>query len=134
MRTMLVPCCMRLKCLPRTPLLKSRAGRGAKGSSSVAFFILFYLDCSCRAGSDEPDAGGGFSVNDEENTLPARHPDGNVATFVKGMLVVRQGRSQWVVEDGHCFGEGDSVLLEVAGGFCGVIFEDQAWECHALVL
>src|ERR1700731_2802323 len=42
-KTMLVPSCMRLQCLPRTPLLKSSDGRGARGSSSLAFFILFYL-------------------------------------------------------------------------------------------
>ncbi len=68
MMTAFVPCWSRLKYLPRTPLLKSRLGRGAKGSSSEDFFILSYLGCGSRTGTDEADAGDGFSVNDEEDS------------------------------------------------------------------
>jgi hypothetical protein len=114
MRTMLVPCCMRLKCLPRTPLLKSSEGRGARGSSSLAFFIL----CG-RAGSDETDAGGGFSVNDEEDTASRRQANGDKAAFTERVLIVGQCGGQWIVEDGHRFSEGDSMLFNVAGGFGG---------------
>ena len=80
MRTMLVPCCMRLKCLPRTPLLKSREGRGARGSRSLAFFILFNLGCGRETGSNETDSGFGFSVNDEEDAVLSGHSDGDEAS------------------------------------------------------
>jgi hypothetical protein len=45
MRTMFVPCCMRLSCVQQTALLRSKDGRAARGSSSLAFFMRFYLDC-----------------------------------------------------------------------------------------
>src|SRR5260370_41341946 len=79
MRTMLVSCCMRLKCLPRTPMLKSREGRGARESSSLAFFILFNLGCDREASSNESDSRFGLSVNDEEDTVPGGHSDGDEA-------------------------------------------------------
>jgi hypothetical protein len=54
MRTMFVPGCMRLSCLQRTPLLRSKDARGARGSSSLAFFIWFYLDCEADSGKAVP--------------------------------------------------------------------------------
>lgn len=55
-RTTLVPCYICARCLPRTPLLKSRFGLGERGSSSGDFFILAFLGRGGDAGTDEPDA------------------------------------------------------------------------------
>lgn len=55
--------------MPRTPLLKSRPGRGASGSSSVSFFILLSLPLRRQSGSDESDAGPDLNVNDKEQAI-----------------------------------------------------------------
>ena len=131
MRTTLVPCCMRARCLPRKPLLKSRVGRGARGSSSTDFFILFSLGGGSEAGSDEANGLLGFSVDDEEEALSGGCADGDEARFVERVLVVGEGRSEWVFEDGHGLSEGDAVLLQVAGGLLGVVLEDLTVSVHA---
>ena len=53
-RRTLVPGWMRARCLPRTPLLKSRFDRSARGSSSGDLFILALLG-RCDAGTDDLD-------------------------------------------------------------------------------
>jgi len=85
---MLVPSCIRSRCLPRTPLLKSRLGRSASGLGSGDFFILSNLGCGSGASTDKWDAGDGFSVNDEEDAVARGFSDGDPTRFVKGVLVI----------------------------------------------
>lgn len=113
-RTTFVPCCIWLKCLPRTPLLKSRVGRGARGSGSAAFFILFSLGYSSSAGPDKTDARGGFSVNDEENSPFRRHSYSNKTVFFNRMLIVRQRRCEGIIKYCHCLSERDSMFSKIA--------------------
>jgi hypothetical protein len=87
--------------------------------------ILFSLGCSDGAGSDESDSRVPLRVNDEQETLLYGHSDGNEAVFVLGVLVVGQGGTKGIVEDGGGFVEGDSLLFEVGSGFGRV--ELEAW-------
>ena len=50
------------------------------------------------------------------------------------MLVVRQGGTEGIVEDGDGLIEADAVLLEVASGFGWIELEAEAGICHALVV
>ena len=54
--------------------------------------------------------------------------------LVFGVLVVRQGGAERVVEDRYGFIEGDAMLLEIAGGFGRIKLEVEAGECHTWVV
>jgi len=120
-----------LKCLPRTPLLKSRVGRGDRGSSSLVFFILFNLRCDREAGSNKTDSRFGFSVNDEENAVFGGHADGDETVLVDRVLIAGNVELM-VVENCDCFGKRDTMLLEIAGGFGWIELEYLASLCHAV--
>jgi len=84
---------------------------------------LFSLGCGDGAGSDDSDSRVVLSVNDEEQAPLDGPADGDPAVFIVRVLVVRESRTEGIVEDGCGFVEGDPMFLEVGSGFGGVELE-----------